>query len=48
MAVSGELVLLMQLINISFPRADFHIKIPNFNLFKNYNHDQELKQYCIL
>ena len=42
MAVSVKLIILIQLIYISFSRADFHNNILNFN---NY---QELKQYCIL
>ena len=46
--MAGKHVLLMQLINILFSRADFHSEMLNYNSCKNYNDDQDLKQFCIL
>ena len=46
--MAGKHVLLMQLINILFSRANFHSEMLNYNSFKNYNDDQDLKQFCIL
>ena len=46
--MAGKHILLMQLINILFSRADFHSEMLNYNSCKNYNDDQDLKQFCIL
>ena len=47
--MAGRLILLMQLIDILFSRADyFQSETLDHKSYENYNDDQELKQYCIL
>ena len=47
--MAGRRIMLIQLMNILFSRADyFQSETLNHKSYENYNDDQELKQYCIL